>query len=218
MWQLDNDIIKSNWYNLLRKDEYKSLSSPSNEVLFKEKGSKFFGYAFPVKNETDIENALEQLKIQHHKARHFCYAWQLGKTYDRYKANDDGEPNNSAGMPLYGQLQACQVTNCLVVAVRYFGGTKLGVGGLISAYKTTAKMALENAHIQTHTIDKQLQITCEYNIMNEVMRLVKESNLNITDQELKIQCKFIISIRINNFKKIKSRFEQVYGLEVKTLE
>ncbi len=202
----------------MKNDEYKSLSQPSKEVLLKDKGSKFFGYAFPVQNETDIEQALEQLKSQHHKARHFCYAWQLGKTYDTYKANDDGEPNNSAGMPIYGQLQSFEITNCLVVVVRYFGGTKLGVGGLISAYKTTAKMALENASIQTHTIDKQIQITCEYDMMNEVMRLVKELNLNIIEQDLKIRCQFIISIRKKDFDQVKSRFEQVYGLELKTLE
>jgi uncharacterized YigZ family protein len=203
---------------LLKKDEYKSLTNPSKEVVFKDKGSKFYGYAFPVEGETDIEQAIEQLKSQHHKARHFCYAWQLGKTYDTYKANDDGEPNNSAGMPIYGQLQSFEVTNCLVVVVRYFGGTKLGVGGLISAYKTTAKMALEQTKIHTHTIDKQIQITCEYELMNEVMRLVKELNLNIIEQDLKIRCKFIISIRQNDFNKVKSRFEQVYGLEVKILE
>ncbi|RRO25111.1 IMPACT family protein [Flavobacteriaceae bacterium 14752] len=202
----------------MKNDEYKSLSQPSKEVLFKDKGSKFFGYAFPVQNENDIENALEQLKSQHHKARHFCYAWQLGKTYETYKANDDGEPNNSAGMPIYGQLQSFEITNCLIVVVRYFGGTKLGVGGLISAYKTTAKMALENANIQTHTIDKQIQITCEYDMMNEVMRLVKELDLNIIEQDLKIRCQFIISIRQKDFDKVKSLFEQVYGLELKTLE
>ncbi|MGX1023359.1 putative IMPACT (imprinted ancient) family translation regulator [Psychroflexus sp. MBR-150] len=121
-------------------------------------------------------------------------------------------------MPIYGQLQSFEITNCLVVVVRYFGGTKLGAGGLISAYKTTAKMALESTKIQTHTIDDQLQVTCEYDMMNEVMRLVKELDLNIIEQDLKIRCKFIISIRQQDFDKVKSRFEQVYGLEIKILE
>jgi uncharacterized YigZ family protein len=201
----------------LKKDEYKSPQRPSEEVLFKDKGSKFFGYAFPIKTETDINLALEKLKIKHHKARHFCYAWQLGKNYEHYKANDDGEPNNSAGMPIYGQLQAFEVTNCLVVVVRYFGGTKLGVGGLISAYKTTAKLALEKTKIKTLTINEQLQVVCEYDLMNEVMRLVKELDLSIAEQELKINCKFIINIRQKDFKNVKSRFDQVYGLEVKKL-
>lgn len=198
----------------MKKDKYKSLQQPSKEVLFKDKGSKFFGYAFPVEKEQDIEDALAQLRDKHHKARHFCYAWQLGKTYDSYKVNDDGEPNNSAGMPIYGQLQSFEVTNCLIVVVRYFGGTKLGVGGLISAYKTTAKMALEATKIVKLTINKELRVNCEYDLMNEVMRLVKEFDLNIIEQELKISCKFIISIRIKDFESIKSRFEKVYGLDV----
>jgi len=202
----------------LNKDEYKSPVSPSKEVLFKDKGSKFFGYVFPVKDEDEIENALEKLRAKHHKARHYCYAWQLGKNYDSYKVNDDGEPNNSAGMPIYGQLQAFEVTNCLVVVVRYFGGTKLGVGGLISAYKTTAKLTLEATKISTHTIDEKLQVNCEYNLMNEVMRLVKEHNLEIVSQELKINCKFIISIRQKKFKPIKERFQQIYGLKIKVFE
>ena len=107
----------------MTSDQYKTLTKPSKEVLFKDKGSKFFGYAFPVENEDDIEKALHQLQQKHNKARHFCYAWQLGKNYEHFKANDDGEPNNSAGMPIYGQLQSFEITNCLVVVVRYFGGT-----------------------------------------------------------------------------------------------
>ena len=201
----------------MTSDQYKTLTKPSKEVLFKDKGSKFFGYAFPVKSEDDIENALHQLQKKHNKARHFCYAWQLGKSYEHFKANDDGEPNNSAGMPIYGQLQSFEMTNCLIVVVRYFGGTKLGVGGLISAYKTTAKMTLEATKIITKTIDSQIEVTCSYDLMNEVMRLVKTHNLNIDKQDLKINCKFIISIRQKDFKNIKSQFESVYGLEVKDL-
>lgn len=109
------------------KDTYKTILKPSEEVLFKEKGSKFFGYAFPVSSEENIKEHIEYLKKQHHSARHWCYAWQLGKNYEHYRANDDGEPSNSSGMPIYGQLQSFDVTNLLVVVVRYFGGTKLGV-------------------------------------------------------------------------------------------
>ena len=201
----------------MNKDEYKSPKHPSKEVLFKDKGSKFFGYSFPVETQEDINQALENLKDKHHKARHFCYAWQLGKTYDSYKVNDDGEPSNSAGMPIYGQLQSFKVTNCLVVVIRYFGGTKLGVGGLISAYKTTAKLTLETSIIKTFTINKELQVSCEYDLMNEVMRLVKELDLKIICQELKIRCQFIISIREKDFEVIKSRFHNIYGLDIKDL-
>ena len=119
------------------EDTYKTIEKPSEETLFKDRNSKFFGYAFPVLNEDDVKNALESLKKKHHSARHFCYAWQLGVETISYRANDDGEPNNSAGMPIYGQIQAFGVTNILIVSVRYFGGTKLGVGGLINAYKNS---------------------------------------------------------------------------------
>ena len=113
------------------KDTYKTITKASEEVLFKDKNSKFFGYAFPVTSEEEIKEHLEELKKKHHAARHWCYAWQLGKEF-HYRANDDGEPSNSAGMPIYGQIQSFDVTNVLIVVVRYFGGVKLGVGGLIS--------------------------------------------------------------------------------------
>ena len=136
------------------KDTYKTIAVASEEVLFKEKNSKFFGYAFPVTSEEEVKKILEHLRKEHFSARHWCYAYQIGTEKIQYRANDDGEPNNSAGMPIYGQIQSFEVTNILVVVVRYFGGIKLGVGGLISAYKNTAQMALENSEIVERTIDK----------------------------------------------------------------
>src|SRR5690606_187361 len=138
------------------------------EVLFKEKGSKFLGYAFPVTSEEQVKTHLEELKKQHHSARHWCYAWQMGKNYDSYRANDDGEPSNSAGMPIYGQIQSFELTNVLVVVVRYFGGVKLGVGGLIQAYKTSAQLALEASEIIEKTIDAEYIVQCEYKDLNKV--------------------------------------------------
>ena len=135
------------------KDTYNTIALPSPEILYKEKNSKFFGYAFPVTNEEEIKTHLEQLRKQHHGAVHFCYAYQLGTESFTFRANDDGEPSNSAGMPIYGQIQSFDVTNILVVVVRFFGGIKLGVGGLISAYRTAAQMALEEAEIIEKTID-----------------------------------------------------------------
>jgi len=131
------------------KDTYKTISKPSEEVLFKEKNSKFFGYAFPITTEDEAKTHIEELKKKHHQARHWCYAWQTGKEENElhFRANDDGEPSNSAGMPIYGQIQSFDVTDILVVVVRYFGGVKLGVGGLIQAYKTAAQLALENSRI-----------------------------------------------------------------------
>ena len=127
------------------KDTYKTIIFPSEETLFKDKNSKFFGYAFPVNSEEEIKQKLELIKKQHHSARHHCYAWQLGTETKRFRANDDGEPSNSAGQPIYGQIQAFELTNVLVISVRYFGGVKLGVGGLINAYRNSAKLTLVNS-------------------------------------------------------------------------
>src|SRR5690606_12375814 len=152
------------------QDTYKTIDQPSEEVLFKEKNSKFFGYAFPVHSENEVKEILEQLKKQHYTARHWCYAYQIGTKTKIYRANDDGEPNNSAGMPIYGQIQSFDVTNTLVVVVRYFGGVKLGVGGLVTAYKTTTQMALEAWEIVEKTIDTHCFIHFDYKDMNMVMR------------------------------------------------
>ena len=150
------------------EDVYKTIEAPSKETLFKEKGSKFFGYAFPVASEDAVKETLEILRKKHHTARHFCYAYQLGIEKIRFRANDDGEPNNSAGMPIYGQIQAFEVTNILIVSVRYFGGTKLGVGGLMSAYKLSAQMALEASDILEKTINITYTLTFNYDLMNEL--------------------------------------------------
>lgn len=202
----------------MEKDTYKILLKPSKEVLFKDRGSKFFGYAFPVTSEEAIKEHLEDLKKQHYNARHWCYAWQLGKAYEQYRANDDGEPSNSAGMPIYGQLQSFGVTNTLVVVVRYFGGTKLGVGGLIQAYKTTAQMALEASKIKEKTIDETFLLTFEYPEMNTVMRIIKEENLQIIDQKLELNCEIQISVRQKEAEKIFHLFENTYKVSVKKME
>ena len=143
---------------MIESDTYKTISKSSEEVLFKDKNSKFFGYAFPVENEDEVKIHIETLKKQHHSARHWCYAYQLGthEEHYTYRANDDGEPNNSAGMPIFGQIQSFGVTNILIVVVRYFGGVKLGVSGLINAYKTAAQMALETSTIVTKIISKNI--------------------------------------------------------------
>ena len=156
------------------KDTYKTIANPSDEFLFKEKNSKFFGYAYPVSSQEEIKMHLEHLKKQHFGAVHFCYAYQIGTEKIEFRANDDGEPSNSAGIPIYGQIQSFELTNILIVVVRFFGGTKLGVGGLISAYKTTAQMALEASSIIEKTIDVGFKITFDYKNINKVMRIIKE--------------------------------------------
>jgi len=204
---------------MTEKDTYKTITKASEEVLFKDKNSKFFGYAFPVTSEEAVKVHLEDLKKQHHSARHWCYAYQIGKSENEYqfRANDDGEPNNSAGMPIYGQLQSFDVTNVLIVVVRYFGGVKLGVGGLISAYKTAAQMALEASKIVTRTINQDIQLKFEYKDMNKVMRVIKEKNLKIKSQTLELDCTIIISVRLKKSKEVLDAFDSIFGVKVNVL-
>ncbi|MFL0354446.1 IMPACT family protein [Xanthomarina sp. GH4-25] len=202
------------------KDIFKTISKPSKEVLFKDKNSKFFGYTFPVLNEDTVKDHLDELKKQHHSARHWCYAYQIGTNENniQFRANDDGEPNNSAGMPIYGQIQSFEVTNILIVVVRYFGGVKLGVGGLINAYKTTAQMALEASKIVSKTINKQFEIRFDYKNMNKVMRVIKEKNLIIVNQTLELDCKIVISVRLKEVEKTLKNFNSIFEVEIKELE
>ncbi len=202
----------------MKKDTYKTISKPSKEVLFKDRNSKFFGYAYPVTSEEQISNFIRQLKKSHYNALHWCYAWQLGKEYEKYRANDDGEPSNSAGKPIYGQLQSFELTNVLVVVVRYFGGTKLGVGGLIQAYKTTAKMALGNSEISVKSINESFVLNFEYADMNVVMRIIKDDNLTIKDQVLELSCKIIISVRKKDAARIFDVFSNTYKISIKRKE
>ena len=195
-------------------DLYKTIDFPSEEVLLKEKNSKFFGYAIPVTSEEDVKENLERLRKEHFSARHWCYAYQIGTEKIQYRANDDGEPNNSAGMPIYGQIQSFEVTNVLVVVVRYFGGVKLGVGGLISAYKTAAQMALENATIVEKTINKHFIISFGYAHMNKVMRIIKEKNLQIVSQKMEMDCEIEISIRKKNVQNLLDTFESLYEIKL----
>ncbi|AUP77845.1 IMPACT family protein [Flavivirga eckloniae] len=199
------------------KDTYKTILKASEEILFKDRNSKFYGYAFPVLNEDDVKIHIESLKKKHHSARHWCYAYQLGTETISYRANDDGEPSNSAGMPIYGQIQSFNVTNVLIVVVRYFGGVKLGVGGLINAYKTAAQMALEQANILEKTINIDYLISCDYINMNKVMRIIKEKNLNITNQILEMDCKITISVRKNEAALVFETFDRLFEIDIKKI-
>ena len=203
----------------MESDTYKTIAKPSSEVLFKDKNSKFFGYAFPVSNEEDIKYHLEALKKQHHSARHWCYAYQLGTKEPEltFRANDDGEPNNSAGMPIYGQLQSFGVTNVLIVVVRYFGGVKLGVSGLINAYKTAAQMAMEASEVIIEVITEKILVAFEYANINKVMRIIKEKNLQVVNQKLELDCEITISVRLQEISSILEIFQGLYGVEIKIL-
>lgn len=199
-------------------DVYKTIEKPSIETLFKEKGSKFFGYAFPISSEEDVKIILENLKKQHHTARHFCYAYQLGILEKRVRVNDDGEPSNSAGMPIYGQIQAFELTNIFVVSVRYFGRTKLGVGGLMSAYKVSAQQALEASKIIEKTIDEYFQVSFNYDLMNKVLRIIKEHDVILINQKLDIKCEYEIAVRKKDALKVFQIFNEMYPISIKKLE
>ena len=198
-------------------DLYKTITKPSIETLFKDRNSKFYGYAFPVTEEASVKDFLEFLRKKHHTARHFCYAWQLGTESVRFRANDDGEPSNSAGMPIYGQIQSFEVTNILVVSVRYFGGTKLGVGGLINAYRASARLTLESSAIEEKTIDESFQLNFQYDLMSKVLRILKENSITITRQKLEMDCEIIIAVRKSHTQKIVKIFETLYRVEIKKL-
>lgn len=200
------------------KDTYKTLEIPSEEVLYKEKNSKFFGYCFPVQSEEEVKSILDKIKKEHFSARHWCYAFQIGTEQIHYRANDDGEPGGSAGLPIYGQIQSFDLTNILVVVVRYFGGVKLGVGGLVTAYKETAKMALENAQIIEKTIDIHYIIRFGYKDMNRVMRVIKEKNLNVVGQKLELDCQIEIAVRKKEAQVVFDIFQAMYEVEISERE
>lgn len=200
------------------KDNYKTIDQPTEEILYKEKNSKFFGYAFPVTNTDEVKIYLDQLKKKHFGAVHFCYAYQIGTEKMEFRANDDGEPNNSAGIPIYGQIQSFGLTNILIVVVRYFGGTKLGVGGLITAYKTAAQMVLENALIVNKTINLYFKITFDYKNINKVMRIIKEKQLEIQSQKMEENCEVIIVTRKKNAERIVDIFNSLFEISISKID
>lgn len=200
------------------KDSYKTIASPSEEILYKEKNSKFFGYAFPLASESEVKALTEHLRKKHFGAGHFCYAFQIGSETLSYRANDDGEPSNSAGMPIYGQIQSFEVTNVLVVVVRYFGGTKLGVGGLISAYKNAAQMALQASEIIERTVNIHFIIAFDYKNINKVMRVIKEKSLEIISQKMEDRCEVEIATRKSNSGMIYTLFTAIFEITIKVKE
>ena len=206
------------------KDTYTTIAKATEEILFKEKSSKFFGYAFPIQSEEEVKPIIEQLRKMHPHAVHYCYAYQIGTEKISYRANDDGEPSNTAGAPIYGQIQSFGLTNVLLVVVRIFGGIKLGVGGLISAYKTTAQLVLEEAEIIEKTIDISFLISFDYKNMNKVMRVIKEKKLDIVTQTMELEedsgialGKIEIKTRKKNAEVIFDIFENLFEIEIKRL-
>lgn len=197
-------------------DTYLTLKDES-EGLYKEKGSKFLAFAYPVRNESEIKEKLDQLRKKYHDARHHCYAYLLGKNQSIFRANDDGEPNHSAGDPILGQIRSHQLSNVMIVVVRYFGGTKLGVGGLIHAYKTAAADAIANNEIITAVLNERVKLDFEYLSMNEVMKLIKDYELQIVEQQFDNQCQLIVEVRQKLLDEITHKISDLNGVKIHIL-
>ncbi len=189
-------------------DTYQTISGKA-EGQYKEKGSKFIALAFPVVNEDEVKEILASLRKEYHDARHHCYSYVIGFKGDHWRANDDGEPSGTAGRPIHGQIQSRSLTNTLIVVVRYFGGTKLGVSGLINAYKTAAADALDNALIETKTVKDVYKITFGYLAMNDIMKLVKEENLGLMEQNFDTSCFITVGVRQSRTESVLGKIEKI---------
>jgi uncharacterized YigZ family protein len=197
-------------------DSYKTIAAKS-EGLFKDKGSRFVAYAFPVTTEDEIREHLVQVKKEHHSARHHCYAWRLGAEEPAFRIHDGGEPSSTAGKPILGQLIHFEVTNVLLVVVRYFGGVLLGTGGLINAYRSAAADALSNAEIITKIIKKKFRLKFSYNELNDVMQAVKQENLTVVNTVFEVDCQLDFTVRESESNRIYNFFNQMYPVKIEML-
>ena len=194
-------------------DTYKTIET-NGEGTYKEKGSKFLSFAYHIEHESEVKEIVERLKKQFYDARHHCYAWRIGYKGEATRTVDDGEPSSTAGRPILGQMLSYNVTNILIVVVRYFGGTKLGVSGLIQAYKDAAQDAINNSEIVERTIDSSVTIRFEYVLMNSVMGIIKDLSPNILEQQFDNDCKMILSIRNSEFERLVAKLDKVIGVEI----
>ncbi|MFP4526603.1 MAG: YigZ family protein [Bacteroidales bacterium] len=197
----------------MEQDEFLTINK-AGEGLYKEKGSKFIGYAEPVEKEEDIKTILDNIKAEHHNARHHCYAYRLGINKEIFRMNDDGEPSSTAGKPIYGQILANNLTNIIIIVVRYFGGTKLGTSGLIRAYKTAAEEAIKKTTIIKRTVGEIFIIEFDYDRMNEVMKIIHDESLKILDKDFQSYCTFTLGIRKKNQENLINRIKQSKGIKI----
>ncbi len=188
-------------------DTYKIIQKKSTG-LYKEKGSKFIAIAVPVESEEEFKEKYDEIKKHYHDARHHCFAWLLGPEKEAFRMNDDGEPSGTAGKPIFNQILSKEITNVTVIVVRYFGGTKLGTSGLVSAYKTAAREALNKARIVTKTINDYYRVEYEYKNTNEMMQIVNDENLQQVQQDFEMNCKMIFAVRKNNSKRVYERIKK----------
>lgn len=198
------------------EDSYKTIAKPA-EGSYSEKRSKFLAYAFPVQTEQEVKTRLAEIQKKHWDARHHCYAYILGPHKDAYRLNDNGEPSGTAGRPIYGQLLSKDLTNTLVIVVRYFGGIKLGVSGLQNAYKVAAREALDAAVIEERTIQEQYRVVFEYAKMNDIMQILKDPEIQVLDRQSDMRCTYTISVRQRDADRVTTALKKVAMTEVTTL-
>lgn len=197
----------------MAQDSYKTIARPA-ETTYRQLSSKFLVYAYPVETEEEIKEHLDALRKRWFDATHHCYAWRLGPKGEQFRANDDGEPSSTAGKPILGQLLSQEVTNCLVVVVRYFGGTKLGVPGLIAAYKESTALVLSECEIVERTVDVVMDVSFSYIAMNDIMRIVKDMQPKVINQVFDNLCTMTLSIRDGDSEQLIGRLEKVEGATV----
>ena len=196
---------------------YKTIKRRS-EGLYKEKGSKFIAIAYPVKSELAFKEVYTELKKEYHNARHHCFAYRINPENEEVRSNDDGEPSGTAGKPILNQLYSHELFDITVVVIRYFGGTKLGVSGLINAYKKASIDAIKNARITTEHLKRYIRLDFKYPIMNDVMRVIKEENLKIIDQNFELDCQINLEIKKYNFDKVLNRLKKIRSVTLTTLK
>lgn len=198
-------------------DLYRTIKAPA-EGVYKEKGSKFLAFAYPVSHEASIKEHLAILQKQFHDARHYCYAWRLGPEKTHYRANDDGEPSGSAGKPIYGQIVSRDLSDILVVVVRYFGGTKLGVGGLIQAYRAAASNALDQSTIIECKVFDILKLEFAYEQMNSVMKVIKDMQLDFENQEFDMDCSLVLKSWKRKTEQVLDTFSKLTRCKITVIE
>lgn len=197
----------------INEDNFLTLSR-SGSGLYKEKGSKFIAYAQHVESVEDALAFVNELKTKYHDARHFCFGYRIDPKSPQVRANDDGEPSNSAGAPIYNQLVSSELWNTIVVVIRYFGGTKLGVSGLITAYKEAARLAIENSKIKRVYICKEVEIEFPYPLMNDIMRLIKDMDLEIAEERMALKAGYLLRVREDNYFLLLNKLESMHEVVV----
>jgi uncharacterized YigZ family protein len=195
-------------------DTYKTIIAPT-EGIYKEKGSKFLSFAIPVSSADEVKEIVKNYRKEYYDSRHVCYAYMLGADRKEFRANDDGEPSGTAGRPILGQINSRELTNILVIVVRYFGGILLGTGGLVVAYKEATTDALDQAEVIEKTVDETISIVFDYVLMNEVMRIIKDTNAQISSQNFEDQCAMQLSIRKQDAGLLSAKLAKIYGLQIK---